>query len=533
MSRIFKKRSTRTIHLLLLLSVSVPSFMINLDANIVAVSLPSIARSLHADFAAIEWVVSAYTLTFGCLVLPAGALADRYGRKRFLLLGVGVFTVGSLLCAGAPSVVVLNSARVLQGVGAGLQLSASLAILSHEFNGADRARAFAFWGMMVGTAIVLGPIAGGIITQTFGWEWAFCVNPPIGLGLILLVLRFVPESADPYADHLDVPGFVLFSGCVFALTLALISGNAHGWSSLLVVAAFGCAVLLLAGFVAAEARQQRPMVDLHLFRLPTFVGANIAALAFAATLLTMLTYLPIYFQGALGCAPLQAGLLILPLGLLLVIIPRLVAVHLTHRLSGRALLTAGLSLVAGGLVALAIAAPLFSYVTLIPGLLAAGTGAGVLNSEVVKVGMTVVPHERAGMASGVSGTVRFTGIVIGFAALGAVFAGRVTSVLRSGLENFGATLSGGGIDHAALVRSVIAGDLTVAVSSAPEAARASLHSLVMTGFGGGFRAILLVAAAFAAFSALLTWALVRQQDTTPVERKSRTRPLGAATLVRD
>lgn len=533
MNRLYKKGSARTMQLLLLLSVSVPSFMINLDANIVAVSLPSIARSLHANFAAIEWVVSAYTLTFGCLVLPAGALADRYGRKRFLLFGVGIFTVGSLLCAAAPSVVVLNSARVLQGAGAGLQLSASLAILSHEFNGADRARAFAFWGMMVGIAIVLGPITGGITTQTFGWEWAFCINPPIGLGLILLVLRLVPESADPSADHLDVRGFVLFGIGAFALTLALISGNSHGWSSWLVVVAFGCAVALLVGFVLVEARQRTPMVDLHLFRRPTFVGANIAALAFAATLLTMLTYLPIYFQGALGCTPLQAGLLILPLGVLLVIVPRLGAVHLAHRLSGRALLTTGLSLVAVGLVALAIAAPLFSYVTLIPGLLAAGTGAGVLNSEVVKVGMTVVPPKRAGMASGLSGTVRFTGIVIGFAALGAVLAGRITSVLRSGLEGFGATLSGGRIDRAAFVQSVIAGDLKGAVSSAPDSARTSLHALVMTSFGEGFQAILLVAAAFAAISALLTWALVRQQDTTPVERKSRTRPLDAVTLVRD
>src|SRR5262245_34396708 len=152
---------------LLLLCLSVPSFMINLDATVVAVSLPSIARSMHADFAAMEWIVSAYTLTFGCLVLPAGALADRFGRKRFLLLGLGIFAVASLLCSAAPSLAVLNGARALEGVGAALQLSASLAILSHEFNGADRARAFGFWGATVGVAIMAGPIAGGIITQTF------------------------------------------------------------------------------------------------------------------------------------------------------------------------------------------------------------------------------------------------------------------------------------------------------------------------------------------------------------------------------
>jgi predicted MFS family arabinose efflux permease len=177
------------------------------------------------------------------------------------------------------------------------------------------------------------------------------------VALILLVLYSVAESADPHADRVDFIGLVLFGSGVFALTLALITGNSRGWSSALVVLALGCAALLLAGFLVAETRQQRPMIDLHLFRRPTFLGANIAALAFAGTLLTMLTYLPIYFQSALGFAPRQTGLLMLPLVVPLFIVPRLVAVHLTHRLSGRALLTAGLLLVTAGLIALAVEFP--------------------------------------------------------------------------------------------------------------------------------------------------------------------------------
>src|ERR1700754_2941268 len=141
---------------LILLCVSIPSFMINLDANIVAVSLPSIAHSLKADFAAVEWVISAYTLTFASLVLPAGTLADRYGRKNVLLSGLVVFTIASFICGAAQNVVVLNAARALQGVGAALQLSAALATLSHEFRGPERARAFAFWGSVIGVAITLG-----------------------------------------------------------------------------------------------------------------------------------------------------------------------------------------------------------------------------------------------------------------------------------------------------------------------------------------------------------------------------------------
>lgn len=485
---------TRTQQRLLLLCVSVPSFMVNLDANIVGVSLPSIAHSMHPDFAAIECVIRAYTLTFGCLVLPAGALADRYGRQRILLLGPGLFTAAASLCGAAPSGAVLNTARAFQGMGAALQLSAALAILSHAFSGAERARAFAFWGTVVGIAITLGPVAGGIIIQALGWEWAFYINIPIGVGLIPLVIYSVAESVDPQAGRVDFIGLTLFGG--------------------------GMCALMLVGFLVAEARQARPMVDLRLFGRPTFLGANIAAFAFAGTLLTMLTYLPMYFQSALGSGPQQAGLSMLPLVFPLFIVPRLVAVRLTHRLSGRALLTVGLLLVCGGPVALAIAVPLFSYVALIAGLVVAGTGAGVLNSEVVKVGMTVIPPPRAGMASGVSDTVRFSGIVIGFAALGAVLAARIKTVLNSGLESLRHTDGAGHIDTLALIRSIAAGDLSGAVAGAPAGVRSSLHGLALASFGAAFQAILFTAAAFAAVSALLTWAPIRREEIAAVERYS-------------
>jgi MFS family permease len=156
-----------------LLCVSVPAFMIGIDSNIVAVSLPSIAHSLRADFSAIEWVISAYTLTFASLLLPAGALADRYGRKQMLVLGLTIFSFASFLCGATPNFLLLSAARALQGVGAALQLSAALAVLSHQFHGQIRARAFAFWGSVVGVAITLGPVAGGVITEQFGWQWVF------------------------------------------------------------------------------------------------------------------------------------------------------------------------------------------------------------------------------------------------------------------------------------------------------------------------------------------------------------------------
>ena len=176
-----------------LLCASGVSFMIMLDSNIVAVSLPSIARDLNATFADIEWVVSAYVLTFAALLMPSGALADRYGRRRMLIVGLAVFVLASLLCGLASSALVLNAARALQGVGAAIELSAALAVLGHAFQGAERAKAFGFWGTVVGVAVAVGPLVGGLITSTLGWRFAFFVNLPVGAALIWLAVEAIEE----------------------------------------------------------------------------------------------------------------------------------------------------------------------------------------------------------------------------------------------------------------------------------------------------------------------------------------------------
>src|SRR6202012_2931635 len=183
--------------ILVLICVSAPSFMLQLDSNIVAVSLPSITESLGATFTGIEWVITAYTLSFASLLLPAGALADRFGRKRMLVTGLWLFTLASFFCGAAPNLDVLIAARAVQGGGAALQLSAALATLASTFKGDTRARAFAFWGSVVGIAITLGPIVGGLITQTFGWQWAFYINLPIGAVSIATIVAVIDESRDP------------------------------------------------------------------------------------------------------------------------------------------------------------------------------------------------------------------------------------------------------------------------------------------------------------------------------------------------
>src|ERR1700761_981176 len=235
--------------LLVLICTSAPSFMLQLDANIVSVSLPAIAHSLNASFAGIEWVITAYMLSFAALLMPAGPLADRFGRKPLLVIGLSTFTFASLLCGAAPNLPVLIAARALQGAGAAMQLSSALATLSHSFQGAARARAFSFWGSVVGIGMACGPVVGGLITQAFGWEWAFYVNLPIGIALIALIVNVIQTSKDPGAVRLDLPGVACFAAALFLTTLALIEGNHRGWTDSWIVGELACAAILFVLFI--------------------------------------------------------------------------------------------------------------------------------------------------------------------------------------------------------------------------------------------------------------------------------------------
>jgi EmrB/QacA subfamily drug resistance transporter len=490
---------------LVLICTSAPSFMLQLDANIVSVSLPSIARSLHADFAGIEWVVTAYMLSFASLLMPAGALADRFGRKQLLLIGLTLFTFASLLCGLAWSLPVLIIARALQGAGAAMQLSAALATLSHSFHGEARARAFSFWGTVVGIGIASGPVVGGLVTQAFGWQWAFYVNVPIGIALLVMIARVIGSSRDPHAMRLDLPGVVCFASALFLTTIALIEGNRRGWHDRWIVGEFVGAFILFTLFVVVEQRQARPMLDLSYFRKRTYLGATLAQFSFSVGLLTMLTFVPIFLQSGLGETSATAGLMMLPMVAPLFIVPRLVTRFLAHRLSGRALLALGLLLVCVGLGCFAAVVMMLAYRPLIIGMLITGIGAGLLNGETTKVGMTVIPKERAGMASGVSGTTRFTGLVIGISGLGVVLYARVYSVVTLATPTVESTA------QLRLVQDIAAGRL--ASATLPSWDPAALHALAASSFAGGYQALFVVAASFMLLATILTWILVNPAET--------------------
>jgi EmrB/QacA subfamily drug resistance transporter len=500
-----------------LLTASLVSSLIMLDSNIVAVSLPAIGRSLGASFTDIQWVISAYILTYAGLLLAAGNYADLHGRRKAMLFGLVVFALASAACGTATSVSMLNLARGVQGVGGAMLLTASLAIISHDFAGEERAGAFAFWGASLGIALAVGPIIGGAITNFFGWRWVFLVNLPACVILIAATLKVVTESRDPDAKRLDFGGIVTFSLGLGLMIWALIDGNDAGWLSIGVLGRLVAAGLLFAAFVVIERRQARPMVDFTLFRRCTFVGAVLAMIGYGAGAQVMVFFLPMFLQNAYGYAPVTAGIAMLPFALPMVLAPRVTSI-LASRFSGRALLSAGLAITAiGNLLFWAIACAQVSYGTFVVAMLVAGCGAGLLNGQTVKVLGGAVPQDRAGMASGLASTARFIGILVSVAAMGAV----LSSVVR---RAFGTAAMAAGIsetDSSAAARRVTSGDLAGALSSVPAAARSALQAAGRASFADGFAAASLLAALVALVACLLTFLLVRAEETAPTPLEER------------
>lgn len=491
------------------------SFMIMLDSNIVGVSLPSIARTYHAAFSDIEWVVSGYILTFAALLMTGGALADTYGRRKMLVVGIVLFGVSSVLCGMAPSAVWLDIARALQGIGAAIQLSANLAVLGHEFRGPDRAKAFGVWGAVLGIAAAIGPFVGGIITSLFGWQWAFLVNAPICVVLIALALNAVCESVDPDAGRLDIIGMITFAASLSLLVWALINANAEGWLSWSIMSKLIASLFLFVSFLFAEKMQKRPMMDLSLFRKRTFIGSSVAMFGFAASAQVMITYLPLYLQNFFDFSAANAGFGMLPFALPLFFCPR-VAASLSTKINGKSIILAGLAVVAVGnfLTAFFVGSGM-AYWLVACGMVVTGCGAGILNGETAKISMSVIPPERAGMASGIGATVRFVGLVTAVTGLGALLAGQTFQNLVTSAKRLNIALAADGNVYR-VVSHITAGDISGFVGSVPADQRTLVLSLCQQSFGDAFASVLVAAGCVAVIACLLVFASVDRNDTAPL-----------------
>ena len=296
-----------------LLAVCLTTFMLLLDITVVVVALPNMQERFDASLTGLQWVVDAYALSLAALILTAGALADRYGRRLIFMAGVLLFTFSSLLCGLAWNITTLDVARALQGIGGAALFATALAIIGHEYRGHELFGALAVWGATVGAAVASGPLIGGLLTDGLGWRWIFFVNIPVGVFAFAVALTRISESRDEGARHTDVSGLVTFSAALFLIVFGILRGNTSGWTSPAILLSLVGGVLVLVVFVAIELRQERPMFDVRLFRQPAFVGISVATFCIAAGMFAIFPYLSIYLQDILGYSPLATGLRFLPL----------------------------------------------------------------------------------------------------------------------------------------------------------------------------------------------------------------------------
>src|SRR3954451_13002472 len=499
-----------------LAGVSVATFMLLLDITVGSAALRSIHDDLGGSFADLQWVVDAYTLALAAVVLMAGSVADRVGRKRSFVVGLGIFSIASLAIALSPSAGFLIAARGVQGIGGAIMFALSLALVAQEFKaGRERAMAMGVYGATIGVAVAVGLLVGGALTDSLGWESVFLLNVPIGVAAIAMTLARVRESHDPNATRIDWAGLVTFSSALFMLVLALLRGNEDGWSSTPIVALLIGSGVLLAAFLAIERRVKEPMLPLDLFRNHAFTGVQIGAFAISSSLFALFLYLTLYLQGFLGNSPLDAGLKYLPITLATFFVAA-AAGSLVTRAPARVLMSVGLALVGIGILLLGGREAGDSWSSLLPGFTIAGAGAGLVNVVIADVALSVVPTERSGMASGINDTFRQVGISVGIAAWGALFLGRGANKVEALAAG---TPAGSGDQPRHLVESVSSGQLDQALASVPAGARGAVGHAAREGFLAGFNEIALIGGGVAILGAIAVALLVREHEIErePVE----------------
>jgi len=499
-----------------LIAVSVATFMLLLDITVVNVALPSIRKDLGASFTDLQWVVDAYALTLAALVLTAGSLADRLGRRKLFGIGLGIFSLASALCAVAPDPTFLNISRAIQGIGGAVMFAVSLALIAQEFRaGRERGTAMGIYGASIGVAVAIGPLIGGALTDSLGWESIFYLNVPIGLAAMAVTYLKLRETRDPNATRVDWAGTATFSASLFMLVLALLRGNDEGWGSTPIIALFAGAAALFVAFLAIERRVTEPMLPLGLFRRPAFTGVQLSAFAISSSIFALFLYLTLYLQNYLGYSPFDAGLRYLPVTVVSFIAAP-IAGALLSRVQARVMLSTGLAGVGAGLLLMSGGHAGDEWTTLLGGFLVVGAAVGLLNPVIADVAVSVVPKDQSGMAAGINDTFRQVGVAVGIAVWGAIFIG-------SGADKFRELTTGSGVATGGrpreLVEAASSGSLHQALGAVPPQSRETVSHAAREGFLAGFNNVLTLAAVVAFAGALLALWLVRERDIErdPVE----------------
>jgi len=409
---------------LVLSTVSVGTFMATLDASIVNISLPTIQQHFGVSLSTVEWVVVAYLLTLGTLLLPFGRLGDLVGYKRVYLSGFALFTVASGLCGASLTIWMLVGFRMLQAVGGAMLQAMGPAIVTRTFGARERGRALGLNAISVSLGLTIGPTLGGVLTEFASWRWIFYINLPVGIFAILWAWRVLKPEGSRGRQTFDIPGAALSFGALLALLLALIEGQRWGWGSAEVIGLLLTAAVLGTAFVVVELHQRQPMLDLRLFRIRSFWAGNLSLLIIFAGLFTATFLMPFFLQQGQGYSPFTAGLLLTPVPLTtLVVAP--ISGTLSDRIGPRLPATLGAAVMTLGLYALTQLHVGSSEWDLIWRLVVLGVGQGMFFSPNSSAILGSVPRPRLGTASATVAQMRINGQVLGIAVAGAVVASRL------------------------------------------------------------------------------------------------------------
>jgi len=486
-------------------------FMAMLDNTVVNVALPSISADLGSGISGLQWIVDAYTLVFATLILTGGTLGDILGRKRCFLAGLLVFTAGSLLCALAPSLSALVAGRAVQGLGAALLMPGTLAILTNTFvDPKERAQAIGIWAGVSGLALAMGPVVGGLLVDSLGWQSVFYLNVPIGVIALVVVLLAVKESRHPEGRRLDLPGQVLAIVALGTLTYALIEANTYGWTSALILTLYVVAAVSIAGFIVVERRSSSPMLDLHFFRDPTFTAGAVCAAVISFGMFGMFFFLSLFLQSVQGFTPLEAGIRTLPCTAMIVLFAPL-AGRAAGSIGSRLPMTLGLAANALSLFLFTQVQADTAYGSIWPILCLAGFGIAIVMTPMTAAIMGAVPRERAGMASATTNASREIGGVFGIALLGAVVTHILTRDVSTALDGLGLP--------PALKETVLerlgSGLGQVEGGLPPGETYAAVATAIKASFVSGMHMAVIIAGVVLAIGALVTFAFVRQPSPQP------------------
>ncbi|WP_436790115.1 MFS transporter [Yinghuangia sp. YIM S10712] len=482
-----------------LIAVCLGSFMLLVDVTIVIVAMPDMAGDLDASFADLQWVLDAYSLALAAVLLAVGSLADRFGRRATFVAGTLVFTAASVLCALAPDTATLIAARAVQGIGASAMFATTLALLGHVYEGRDRSVAIGVWGAVSGAAAAVGPIAGGLLTEHFGWEWIFLVNLPIGLVTVALSLRVLDESHGDRAARLDLPGLVTFTAAAGLVTYGLIRAGGDGWGDTVVLTVLAVGAVALAAFVVAERRVAHPMLDLDLFRSPAFSAIMLAGALSQFAAFACFPQVSVWLQSLLGYGPVATGLTLLPMAATSFVVAG-VSGRLLHDVHPRGPVGFGIVIIGVGSLLLALLDADSGRWVLVPGLVAIGIGVGLAIPQIAGVALGAVPPHRAGMAGGALNTFRQLGFALGIAIVGVVFRSAVEGRLDG---------AAGIADPGAAAEAVGAGGAPGIVAAAPPGTADTVRAAIDEAFAAGLDRVFVVCGTVGIIAGVLVLIAVR------------------------